>query len=197
LTEALPHNDKELLQRIASGEEQAFTLLFLAYSKLLYPFVSELLGSSSQAEEMIQQTFLNIWLKRDKLREVEHPRAYIFRIAANECYMILRKKILARNYLQQLPEQNESDEHPIAHLSLQEVQGLIGEAVTQLPQTQRQIFCLSREQQLSVKEIAEKLELSPQTVKNNLTKALKQIRLHLEQSGYPIPVIIGASVLLQ
>jgi RNA polymerase sigma-70 factor (family 1) len=197
LTETPPHNDKELFYRIASGEEQAFTLLFLAYSKLLYPFVSDLLGSPSQAEEMIQQTFLNIWLKRDKLPEVDHPRAYIFRIAANECYMSLRKKILARNYLQQLPEKTISDDHPATHFSLLEVQGLIGKAVTQLPATQRQIFCLSREQQLSVKEIATQLELSPQTVKNNLTKALKQIRFHLEQSGYPIPAILGAAVLLQ
>ena len=159
--------------------------------------MSELLGNPFQAEEMIQQTFLNIWLKRDKLREVEHPRAYIFKIAANECYMSLRKKILARNYLQQLPERMESDEHPIAHFNLQEVKGLIGEAVTQLPQTQRQVFYLSREQHLSVKEIAEQLELSPQTVKNNLTSALKQIRLHLQQSGYPIPLIIGTAILLQ
>lgn len=197
MTEALPHNEKELFHRIASGEEQAFTLLFLAYSKLLYPFVSDLLGSPTQAEEMIQQTFLNIWLKRDKLRDVDHPRAYIFRIAANECYMSLRKKILARNYLQQLPDNTISDDHPAAHFSLLEVKELIGEAITQLPPTQRQIFCLSREQQLSVKEIASQLELSPQTVKNNLTKALKQIRFHLEQSGYPIPAIIGAAVLLQ
>ena len=88
------HNEKELLLQVAEGDETAFNTLFQHYTAHLHPYIMSLVKSATIAEEMIQETFIRIWMNRDKLSKIEHPRAWIFRIAANECFNFLRHKLV-------------------------------------------------------------------------------------------------------
>lgn len=174
------YNDKILLQQVASGDEEAFRQLFHAYNKQLQPFIVKLTHSPLAAEEVLQEVFLKIWLHRERLGEVEDPRAYIIRIASNESMNFLRKK-MKDNRLFDTLRSAQPAESPSPELSVlyRETERLVGEAIGQLPRACRQIYRMSREQDKRITEIATELNLSDHTVKNQLVKALKMIRLHL------------------
>lgn len=192
LPENLPYNDQALLVRIAEGNEEAFKQLFVSYSHLLHPFITKLVKDEQVSEEMIQQVFLKIWLNRDKLQDIDHPKAYIFRMAANECFAFLRRNVMIRKHLDQI-EQKETDE-PVSNtdsqIAFSEIKKLVNEAFERLPPQQQRIFYLSRQQHLTIPDIAAKLNLSPVTVKNSLVKSLKTMRTHLEKEGYYLPLFL-------
>ncbi|MEO5893198.1 MAG: RNA polymerase sigma-70 factor [Ferruginibacter sp.] len=185
-------NEKELFLGLSNGNEAAFTQLFVQYSRILFPFVTQLLRSAELSEEIIQQTFLKLWLNREKLADVENPNAYIFRIASNECYAQLRKTLLDEKLFSaiKLNGSNECANVTEEHLTAKEIKQLIQQAVNQLPTQQKRIYNLSRSELLKIPEIAQVLNLSPLTVKNSLVKSLKSIREHLKNSEYYLPVIL-------
>lgn len=185
----IPYQERELFLQLAEGDESAFTKLFISYSRILYPFVTELLKSSQLSEEIIQQTFLKLWLNREKLADIEHPRAYIFRIASNECFAHFRNKLLEQKSVFAI-EQNAGNNFVNTteeNINTKEIRQLIHKAVEKLPPQQQRIFILSRQQQLKIPEIALLLHISPLTVKNSLVKSLKFIRTCLKKEEYYLP----------
>lgn len=102
------HSDQQLFKMISEGGEQAFTLLFHRYVPRLLLFAQKLTKSEAISENIIQETFLKLWLGRDKLEVIENPSAWIFRIAANECYKVLRRQVLA----EKITTTSEEAEHP-------------------------------------------------------------------------------------
>jgi RNA polymerase sigma-70 factor (family 1) len=182
------HDEKALFRRMAGGDEKAFRHLFHHYNKILQPFVFKLTRSSQAAEEVLQEVFLKVWLNREKLAMAEDPRAYLIRIVSNESMNYLR--VLAREEkLLAVVRPLGSEEAPSAEqrLSYRETEQQIKEAVDRLPQACRDIYRMSREELMRIPEIASTLGLSNSTVKNQLVKALKSIRLHI---GNIIPALI-------
>lgn len=197
-TEKLPYNDRELLSRIAEGDEQAFTKLFVKYSRILQPFVYSIVKTAELTEEVIQQVFLKCWLKRDQLGDVTHPQAYIYRIASNECFAHLRKEALDRRHHKEIFYQHSGDEHALQEnkTGLYELKDVVKAAYEQLSPRQQEIYSLSRHQQMNIPEIADHLQISPTTVKNTLVKSLKTIRTYLEKEGYTFPLLIVTYIFL-
>ncbi|HEY8969573.1 MAG TPA: sigma factor, partial [Puia sp.] len=89
---AAQYDDKILFSRLADGDEEAFRQLFHHYNKQLQPFVVKLTRNPSAAEEVLQEVFLKIWAHRERLGEVENPRAYIIRIVSNESIDFLQRQ---------------------------------------------------------------------------------------------------------
>ncbi|HEY8916088.1 MAG TPA: RNA polymerase sigma-70 factor [Chitinophaga sp.] len=178
------YNEKELLVRIAEGDEAAFSILFEAYLERLKPFIEKLTTSPDDTREIIQETFVRIWLSRDKLQHVEQPAAYIFRIAANQYHMYIRRRLsqerAVSGYEETVPQSSNTTENT---LRLNELQRLVQDAVSRLPEKRRLIFQMSRNEGMSVREIATALDLSPKTVKNTLFAALTNIRQYLAAAG--------------
>lgn len=177
------YEEKALLRRVAGGDEAAFRQLFHHYNRLLRPFAMKLTRSDIAAEEVLQEVFLKIWLHREKLALVENPKAYIVRIVSNESLNYLRT--LAKNNrlfeeIRQIPMQEYSS--PEQALTYRETEKLIREAVQQLPRACRQVYRLSRDEDKRIPEIASALNLSDSTVKNQLVKALKIIRLYITRT---------------
>ena len=175
--------DQQLFRQIAGGDEAAFRKLFHQYHCLLRPFVVKLTKSDFAAEEVLQEVFLKIWLYREKLACVEDPKAYIIRIVSNESINYLR--LLVKDHrlfeaMRQLPAAAYSS--PEQALAYRETERLIQEAVDQLPAGCQQIYRLSRDENKRIPEIASSLNLSDSTVKNQLVKALKIIRLHITRA---------------
>ena len=170
--------------RIAEGDEAAFSILFEAYLERLKPFIEKLTTSPDDTREIIQETFVRIWLSRDKLQHVEQPAAYIFRIAANQYHMYIRRRLsqerAVSGYEETVPQSSNTTENT---LRLNELQRLVQDAVSRLPEKRRLIFQMSRNEGMSVREIATALDLSPKTVKNTLFAALTNIRQYLAAAG--------------
>lgn len=146
--------------------------------------------SRQSAEDAIQNTFLRIWLYRDKLHEITHPRTWIVKIAVRECLNILRKKgieIKATEKLHQTVIESTYEQD----IQYNQTRRFIEEAVSLLSPQRRKIYEMSRNHGLAVSEIAEKLQLSVQTVKNTLGITVESIRQHLLSKGISIPSSIA------
>jgi RNA polymerase sigma-70 factor (ECF subfamily) len=189
LHSSLPYNEKELLHQIAQGDEAAFSTLFYSYYAKLQPFIMKLTRSAADTEECIQETFIRIWMNRDKLEEIQNPAAWIFTVASNECYKYLKKRITREHGLLALgkgdpyPEHDQSTLHAI---QLKEVAGIIASAVSQLPTQRKRIYQMSRDGGMKIPEIATHLKISPHTVKNALVHSLSFIRKYLADRGHEL-----------
>jgi RNA polymerase sigma-70 factor (ECF subfamily) len=178
------HSEKVLFRQIAEGDETAFREIFHHYNKMLQPFIRKLTRSDQAAEEVLQEVFLKIWLYRKKLAQVENPKAYIVRIVSNESMNYLRG--LARDSrlfdrIQQSPGSGSLS--PEQSFAARETEKLIEAAIERLPFARKQIYRMSREENKRIPEIAAALRLSDSTVKNQLVKALKSIRLYIVRAS--------------
>ncbi|GEP98904.1 RNA polymerase sigma factor [Chitinophaga cymbidii] len=184
MTNNQSYDEHALLSRIAEGDEKAFTVLFDLYLGKLKPFVEKLSPSPADAREIVQETFIRLWLNRDKLPQVTNIGGYIFRIAANQYHMAVRRALLQDKTLDGFKTTIHHSANPTERtVRLNELQRLINEAVQRLPEKRRQIFRLSRNEGMTIAEIARALGLSPKTVKNTLFTALANIREYLAAAG--------------
>lgn len=179
--------EKQLFDLIAEGDETAFRDLFNLYTPQLYPMILKVTKVENVAEDILQETFLKLWISRDKLREIENPRAWILRIAYFQAFTFLSKKAIHQKAVGKLEDkarlqsQRNDIEETMAFSSLQAV---VRKAVSNLPGQTKKIYQLSREQDLKIPEIAKQLNLSEQTVKNTLSRALKFIREYVQRAGH-------------
>lgn len=188
----MPEDEKQLFSLVASGDEKAFEALFNLFLSRLHPFIIKFVKSELAAQEIIQETFIRVWLNRDKLGEIENPGGWLFKVASNECYTYLRKTVLNNKFSNPLTAEPDPASTTHEWLDVKELNRLIGEAVNQLPAQRKKIYQMSREEGKSIPEIASALQLSPNTVKNALVTSLKFIREYLAKSG----VIISSLLLL-
>lgn len=183
--------EKELMQKVAAGDEQAFAAFFHHYIGVLKPFIFSFTKSDAIADEIIQDIFIRIWLARNKLAEVEAPRAWLFKVASNECFHYLRKKMTNERTLKQFATLQEDAANPtLDHINVQEIKNILAEAVNGLASQRKRIYEMSRDKGMKIEEIAAALQLSPNTVKNVLVTTTKIIRAKLEESGYYLPVFL-------
>lgn len=176
------HNERDLLLKVAEGNENAFRQLFDHYSDNIYSVALVLAKSSVMAEEIVQDVFLKIWMKREQLPSIEKFDGYLFMTARNHIYNELRRKTLEQPFAEHLEQHfQESSALPEEQLLLKETKHLIQKAVAQLPTQQRSVYELSRNDGLDHAQIAEKLGISKLTVKSHMTKALQFIRQYLKE----------------
>ncbi|MET6996539.1 RNA polymerase sigma factor [Chitinophaga defluvii] len=190
-------NEKELFQRVADGDENAFREIFHEYNARLLPFILKICKSPLIAEEIVQEVFLRVWINREDLANMDQPVSWLYKVAANLAISYLRKEAVNEKKLLHLattsaPARNDV----IDKLTTKEIQLLIEKAARQLPPRRQQIYRLSRQDGLNHKEIAEKLSLSQNTVKDQLVIALKYIREYIrKESGVSISVLLLLSLL--
>lgn len=184
------NNEKELFQRIANSDETAFEQIFHAYNERLLPFVGAITKSTSAAEEIVQEVFLRLWLHRASLANMEEPAAWLTRVASNLSLSYLKRVATYSRILQTIkPEETLTETDPATTLDTKKIAELVADAVAQLPAKRQQIYRLSREKGFTRQEIADSLQLSESTVKNQLTAALKFIQEYITtNTGVYIPV---------
>lgn len=164
------YSDNELLSQIAEGDETAFSTLYFRYDTTLYTFLLKLTRSESTAEELLQETFLRLWLYRDSLAGVEHPGAYIHRIAAN----------LSHRWLQQPPDTVNGPEDKLAW---KDMEALAARIIAGMPELRRKVYQLHRDGGLSSAAIADEVGVTTITVRNTIAAAISQIREQLLEAG--------------
>ena len=133
---------------------------------------------------------MKLWENRDKLGTVDFPQNYIYTMARNRTFDLLAKIGRDKKLIEHIwANISQSDELTKEILDAKESQQLINEAVAGLSKTKQQIFELSRQKGLSHDEIAALLGLSKQTIKNQLSESLKQIKHYLEQHSNLLAII--------
>ena len=171
------YNEEELLAFIANGDELAFTRLFDNYRDKIYSIAFKITRSTTISEEIVQDVFLKIWLRRDRLIEIENFNAYLFVVTRNHVYKALKQ--IAKNYeLTAFTEKDQlAGDNDSADLVMEkEYSSLLRKAIDRLPNQQKKVYQYIKEKGLKREEAAGLLHLSPETVKYHLAEAMKNIR---------------------
>jgi RNA polymerase sigma-70 factor (ECF subfamily) len=176
----------DLLQRAAAGDYDAFDQLHLLLEPSIRRFVMRLVGyQNSEVDDIVQDTFLSLYLNMRKIDPPENLRPYTFRIARNRCYDLLRR--LGRFdplSLDEEPvrvrvsfdhaERHQTGPEETAHWLLLQLE--VREAMDDLPELQRQTLILFAEENMTYAEIAEVMDVSIGTVKSRLFHAKQTLR---------------------
>ena len=169
--------EKKLQQLISNGDEWAFAQLFEQYKDRVYSMAFRLTKSNVTAEEIVQNVFLKIWLKRAGLNDIRNFSAYLFIVTRNDAYKVLKR--IARNYKIALLKdeyQSLADNDTADILVEKEYNQLLQNAIDRLPNQQKQVYYLMKDQGLKRDEVARQLHIQPETVKFHLAQAMKNIR---------------------
>lgn len=181
-------NERELLLRVAEGDEQAFRELYDIYERLLRPYLADLTKSESNAGDLVQETLLRVWLNRDRLSSLDHPRAYIYRIAANLAYTWLKNQLVRKRSEKISAEDTQVSDEGETSMTVKAIRHVVRQAVNSMPLQRSRIYLMHREQGMKATEIARELGISVSTVKNTLSQALSHIREEVKNAGYYLPV---------
>jgi RNA polymerase sigma-70 factor (family 1) len=180
----LPCDQKELLRQIAEGDEKAFRVFFDLYKSRFYSVTLKMTRSDSLAQEIVQEIFMKIWQNRSTLPGLVNPDSYFFTCLYRRIYRHYKKLALERKLLQVIAEsptfQNITDET----INANESERLIKMALAKLPPQQQLVFKLSKQDGLSREQIAEKLQISPNTVRNHLAHAIQFIKSDLRTASF-------------
>ncbi len=183
MTSVPAYNEKDLFLQVSEGDVTAFRTVFDAYRLRLYGAAFKLTKSEYASEEIVQEIFTALWESRANLANVENPPAYIFTIAYNKTFRYLKKVSNDQAFLQSLARKGEGHSDTEEYLDVKESEGLINDAVKDLPPQRKLIYKMSREQGLSHQQIAEELHISPLTVKKQVSLALQAIRENLAKTA--------------
>lgn len=175
------YDEKELLKLASSGNEKAFTYLFHQHKNKLFGYLFRLTNSQEITEDIIQDIFLKLWKDKSDLINIVQFDAYLFRMAKNQAINsfknIARQTLLYAEYFDTLSIEDYSTDNL---LQFDETQKLLNQIIETLPPQQKLVFKLSREQHLKHDEIAQMLNLSPNTVKNHIIQAINTIKQKLK-----------------
>lgn len=178
-TTALP-NEKELLSLVALGSESAYKCFFRHYWDSIYSVALMFTKSVELSQDLAQDIFAQIWVKRERLTEVTDFSAYLYIVARNLIFDRLRRKVLVSSCAPHLIEHfSDPSLPPGSLLELKEMEELIFSGLRLLPPQQQQAFRLSRLQGLRHREIAQRMNISQQSVKSYIVRALSHLRRHV------------------
>ncbi|MCG6187991.1 RNA polymerase sigma factor [Maribellus maritimus] len=178
-------NDSELCERIKRGEKDAYRKLFEKYAPKIYHFSFTYLKNNDDAEELVQNVFIKIWEKRTTLDSTQNLKSFIFKIAVNTIYDLIRRKNIEHAFEDYARLNYETKENNTWHsVIFEEMKQHLHKLVAQLPEQQQKIFQLSKLEGLTNDEIAKTLNLSKRTVENHLYRALAFLKKHFKNESF-------------
>ncbi len=169
--------DEELLSLLNKGSEDAFSVIFNRYNKLLYTLAFNYLKSDDSAKNAVQAVFMKLWESRSILNISINLRNYLYTMLKNHVLNEIRNNNLAieKNY-EIARSMQESEDDTFAKLADKDMIQKLYEAINKLPAQKRLICQLKLQGDLSNQEIADKMHLSVPTVKTHYNQAIKMLR---------------------
>ena len=171
------NGESELVQRTASGDQEAFTLLVQAHFNSISNYVMRMMANHPEADDLVQETFTRLWTRAESFNpEKAKLTTWLHQIAYNLCIDQLRKD---PRFTHEVTEPTD-DTGPDHHLSNNESRQQIHQAMMQLPETQRSAIIMNYYQGLSNREVGDILDLSVSAVESLLARGRKKLRDQLE-----------------
>lgn len=188
------NDDIVILQKLLQGNQIALRELYDKYAQMVYQLAFHILKDEQIAEEIVQDTFLQLWGSREKIDAASNIRTFIYVISRNKCFNRLKQLKRYHSLFEPLLIEESynhiSEQDPLAE---KEVTEALEQLVQKLPTKQQLVFRMSRFEGLSHQEIAQQLSISTNTVKNHLVSSLKFIREELkrnpEDSSFIYPLL--------
>lgn len=173
-------NEKEILEKMMQGDQEAFHAVYYHYAPRLYGKLVKVLHSKDLASEVLQEVFMIIWQKRATIDTSLSFRSYLFKIADNLAINLFRKAnrnsaVMEKLLIASIEHYSPTEEW----LERKEKDGLLHNAIATLPEQRRKIFILCKMEGRSHDEVARILNISPSTVNNQLVKAMQFLRKYL------------------
>lgn len=182
----------DTLNKIVQGDQDSFRILFDTYQDNIYTTALFLTGDEWLAQEIVQETFIKIWLQRSQILKIENLETWIYVIAKNCALNLIKsnrnKELLLTKFQQEI---RISYPHIETEILVKELQNILTKAIDRLPPKQRQTYQLIKEEDLKRDEVAKIMNISPETVKSNLKKATESIRIYCEKELKDLPFVIA------
>ena len=175
------NSEARWLEQLREGDESAFTEIYQHFWSSLYAVTYNHVRDRAVAEELVQDLFANLWLKRANLSIHTSLRGYLFTAIRNQIYDYIDKQTVRQRVHSHLYHTKQEAVYDTEEsVNFNELTNDLSAAMERLPPTARTVFYLSRYQYLSTQEIAQRLQLSPKTVEYHLTQALRLLRVQLK-----------------
>ena len=180
----------DLFVAVSNDDEMAFRSVFDYYKRPFYSTAFRIMHSKPLAEEIVQEVFVTVWEKRRLICAARNPQGYVFSILNNCIYAYFRKVARERKIELKLAQGGQAGvEIPEDILKEKEAISILESLITRLPPQQKLVFRMSMEEGVSRREIAEKLNISPHTVRNHLAAATENLRVYLKKLNWLMLII--------
>jgi RNA polymerase sigma-70 factor, ECF subfamily len=191
--------EKNVFESFKKGDEKAFEYIFKTYFGYLLNYSRQILKDSYAAEEIVETTFLNLWENRNAIHLETSLKSYLFKSVYNTCLNHIKHQHVKERYVLYFKHHIATDdsgeiisaEYPVSQLIEKELNEILEQSVQSLPAQCREIFIMSRYQNMKNEEIAQKLNISVNTVRTQISRALAKLRENLKDF---LPFIIWLMV---
>ncbi|MBL3656305.1 RNA polymerase sigma-70 factor [Fulvivirga sediminis] len=180
------------IQRIKRGEKEAFESIFREYYTPLWNLAAGILKDDVLAEEQVQEVFIKFWEKRDDHQPTLKIFPYLVTSVRNKCYNYIKRQAVEQKYINHTQKlyQDQILNYQYEDLS-EDLIRKMETVIASLPEKCKQVFQLSRFENMSHKQISDKLDISTKTVENHITKAMKVLKDSLLEVLIICILIIG------
>lgn len=172
--------DQELIALLKEGDQSALEQIYERYHIILFSQAYRRLKDREEVRDIVHEIFLSLWKNRERLNITSSLSAYLYVSVRSRVLNVFRNNKVRDQYLRSLQDFMDLRENNVEkRIQEQELSHLIESEISFLPKQMRLIFEMSRFQEKSHKEIAEELNLSPQTVRTQIRNALRILRIKL------------------
>jgi RNA polymerase sigma-70 factor (ECF subfamily) len=173
--------EKILILELKLGNGKALEELYFRYHARLYNFFYKIIRNTHEAEGLLQEVFITIWENKERLDENKSFSAFIFRIARNKALNIIKQKLIQKVYRKYILDEHKDYMDLRTDIESREFMDLIQKSIDALPERTKEIFLLSRNDGITYKEIAQRLNITENVVDHEIRKALKKIKVFLRK----------------
>lgn len=176
--------DPGVVSAFANGDIKAFDMLYYHFYDRLFSFVFGLVKIRTESEGIVQEVFIKTWQSRNQLKKHSSFESFLFTVAYNATISLLRKKATEQKYIEYIKSIQVEVESPTIDekMDLEKLNHSINEVIDKLPTRQKEVFKLKYFEDYSYKQIAEKLQISVNTVENHIVKSHRFLKQNLSKN---------------
>jgi len=174
-------SDKDLIECLSEGDERAFAEIYTRYKTILFLHARRMLNEDEQARDVVQEIFTTLWIKKVELQISISLKSYLFSAVKHKILnLLLHQKHVEKHMQSMLDVYNIGNASTDILIQEKELGRMIESEIQALPARMREVFVLSRKEELSNREIAQRMSITEETVKKQIVYALKILRVKLK-----------------